>query len=109
MVASWRMVVGSLSIVCCLVVLGCDNGSPTKHSVKTSAWVTSGAAHDEHQAGDHSHGTELSPEDQALADLQKVCPVSGEPLGGDMGIPVKLMVKGEPVFICCKGCTDTVN
>jgi hypothetical protein len=26
-----------------------------------------------------------------------------ERLGG-MGTPVKVMVKGQPVFLCCKGC-----
>jgi hypothetical protein len=45
----------------------------------------------------------LSPEDQALAEQQKVCPVSDEPLGS-MGTPIKLMVKDQPVFICCKSC-----
>ena len=51
----------------------------------------------------------MSEEDQALADLQKVCPVSGEELGGDMGPPVKLVVKGEPIFICCKACEKKIN
>jgi len=61
------------------------------------------------QEGDeHATGPALSEEDQALAALQKVCPVSGEELG-DMGPPVKLTVKGEPIFICCKGCEKKVN
>ena len=25
---------------------------------------------------------------------------------GTMGVPPKLMVKGRPVFVCCRGCTD---
>ncbi len=45
----------------------------------------------------------LSAEDQALSDAQGYCVISGEPLGS-MGPPVKLDVKGQPVFICCKGC-----
>jgi hypothetical protein len=63
---------------------------------------------DAHEGEDHSTGPELSPTDQALADQQKVCPVSDEELGG-MGPPIKLVVKGEPVFICCKGCEKKVN
>jgi len=47
----------------------------------------------------------LSAEDRALAEKQKVCPVSGEELGS-MGPPIKLDVKGQPVFICCDGCRD---
>jgi hypothetical protein len=49
----------------------------------------------------------LSPEDRALAEQQKVCPDSGEPLGS-MGTPIKVMVKGQPVFVCCKGCEKGV-
>ncbi len=47
--------------------------------------------------------SKLSPADRALAETQKICPVTDEPLGV-MGTPVKVMVKGRPVFVCCKGC-----
>lgn len=50
----------------------------------------------------------LSPEDQALAEKQKVCPVSGEPLGS-MGTPVKITVKDREVFLCCSGCEDAIK
>lgn len=46
----------------------------------------------------------LSPQDRLLAEAQKVCPITDEPLGS-MGEPIKIMLKGEPVFLCCKGCT----
>ncbi|WP_417848419.1 hypothetical protein [Thalassoglobus sp.] len=45
---------------------------------------------------------ELSAEDKALVEAQVFCPVGGE-LGG-MGTPVKVMVDGQPIFICCEGC-----
>jgi hypothetical protein len=45
----------------------------------------------------------LSTEDRALAEKQKICPVSGEPLGA-MGAPKKISVGGHDVFICCQGC-----
>src|SRR3954451_19896098 len=45
----------------------------------------------------------LSTEDRALAEKQKICPVSGEPLGA-MGAPKKISVAGHDVFICCQGC-----
>jgi hypothetical protein len=45
----------------------------------------------------------LTTEDRALAEKQKVCPVSGEPLG-TMGAPKKISVAGHDVFICCQGC-----
>ena len=46
----------------------------------------------------------LTKEDEALVKAQKVCPISGDELGGAMGPPVKVMLKGQPVFLCCKGC-----
>jgi YHS domain-containing protein len=45
----------------------------------------------------------LSTEDRALAEKQKICPVSGEALG-TMGAPKKISVAGHDVFICCQGC-----
>jgi hypothetical protein len=45
----------------------------------------------------------LSTEDRALAEKQKICPVSGEALG-TMGAPKKISVVGHDVFICCQGC-----
>lgn len=48
---------------------------------------------------------ELPPEDRLLAEQQKICPVSGQPLGS-MGKPVKLIVRNRTVFLCCEGCRD---
>lgn len=50
---------------------------------------------------------QLSPEDRALAEEQKLCPETDEPLGS-MGVPVKVLVKGQPVFVCCQGCDKGV-
>jgi Cu(I)/Ag(I) efflux system membrane fusion protein len=47
----------------------------------------------------------LPEEDRPLAEAQKYCPITGERLGDpDMGVPVKVLVKDQPVFLCCKGC-----
>jgi hypothetical protein len=51
-----------------------------------------------------SPGT-LSPEDRVLAERQKICPVTEAPLGS-MGGPVRVVVNGRPVFICCEGCRE---
>ena len=37
-------------------------------------------------------------------DLLKICPVSGEKLGGDMGEAVVFTYKDQEVKLCCKGC-----
>jgi len=51
---------------------------------------------------------ELSPEDRAMAEKQKVCPVSGQALGS-MGKPVKVHVKGRDVFLCCPDCEESIR
>ncbi len=50
----------------------------------------------------------LPPEDRALAQKQKVCPVSDAPLGS-MGVPFKVAVNGRTVFLCCGGCQEQLN
>lgn len=46
----------------------------------------------------------LDPEDRKLADAQEWCAIENESPLGSMGMPKKLMLKGQPVFICCNGC-----
>lgn len=50
----------------------------------------------------------LSSEDRALAEQQKTCPVTKEPLGS-MGTPIKVEVEGRTVFVCCKSCIETLK
>jgi hypothetical protein len=45
----------------------------------------------------------LAPEDRSLAERQKVCPVTGMPLGS-MGAPKRMAVSGRIVFLCCGAC-----
>jgi multidrug efflux pump subunit AcrA (membrane-fusion protein) len=47
----------------------------------------------------------LSAEDRQLAEAQGFCPKTGAALGS-MGVPVKVILKGQPVFLCCKNCVD---
>jgi uncharacterized protein (TIGR03000 family) len=47
----------------------------------------------------------LGPEDRKLAEAQKYC-AEEDSLLGAMGVPVKVMLKGQPVFVCCKGCVE---
>ncbi len=49
------------------------------------------------------HAAPAKPSDKELIRKQKICPVSGQPLGA-MGEPVKVVVKGRTVFLCCAGC-----
>ena len=47
----------------------------------------------------------LSPEDRALAEQQRICPIQQSQLGS-MGTPIKVMIKDKPVFLCCEHCKD---
>jgi Cu(I)/Ag(I) efflux system membrane fusion protein len=64
----------------------------------------SGAA----KSGSPTGLAELSAEDRALAEKQRICPVSGDLLGS-MGKPYKVTVKGRTVFLCCDGCEPDIK
>ncbi|HKB02465.1 MAG TPA: hypothetical protein VKD90_09605 [Gemmataceae bacterium] len=88
-----------LTLIFCaaLTAAGCNESAPTPSAAPASKVDKIQAALDK-----------LSPEDRALADEQKYCPESGEPLGS-MDTPIKVMVKDQPVFVCCKSCVKGVQ
>jgi Cu(I)/Ag(I) efflux system membrane fusion protein len=49
---------------------------------------------------------ELSPEDRRLAESQRFCAVLTKNRLGLMGTPYKLVIDGQPVFLCCEGCKE---
>lgn len=49
----------------------------------------------------------LPPEDRTQAEAQRFCPVLTTSRLGSMGAPIKLLVAGEPVFVCCAGCKES--
>ena len=51
----------------------------------------------------------LSAADRKLAEAQRFCVVEEENLLGSMGKPVKLVIEGQPVFLCCAGCEDAAK
>jgi uncharacterized protein (TIGR02231 family) len=51
----------------------------------------------------------LSPEDRKLAEAQVFCAIDQDSRLGSTGPILKEMVKGRPVFICCKGCAGEVR
>jgi uncharacterized protein (TIGR03000 family) len=48
----------------------------------------------------------LAPEDRKAAESQRFCAVQPGIRLGSMGVPVKVIVKGQPVLLCCAGCAD---
>jgi hypothetical protein len=52
--------------------------------------------------------TRSTASDQAAINAQRVCKVSGEPLGS-MGPPVKVTRGDRAVFLCCQGCVKRIQ
>jgi hypothetical protein len=48
--------------------------------------------------------SELPADEQAAATQQKYCAVQSKQLLGSMGMPYKIMIEGQPVYLCCAGC-----
>ena len=52
--------------------------------------------------------TSATAADQAAINAQRVCKVSGEPLGS-MGAPIKVIRGDRAIYLCCKSCLKTVR
>ena len=50
----------------------------------------------------------VGPGDQAGIVRQQVCPVTGAALGS-MGDPIKVLIGGQPLYLCCKACLGKVQ
>ena len=46
----------------------------------------------------------LPPDERALVEAQEWCVINTDERLGSMGPPLKLVIKGQPVLVCCKGC-----
>ncbi len=89
---------------------GCSGGTnPAQPTTKDSTAKDTTAAKDSGKTADDLPGLKgLDEADRKLAEQQKICPVSGNPLG-TMGTPVKMTVKGRVFFLCCDGCKEEVD
>ena len=75
------------------------------YTILNLAKATPAAAPNSKAAKIQADLAKLDPKDRALAESQVKCPVTGGLLGS-MGVPPKLMVGGQPVFVCCDGCNE---
>lgn len=87
--------------VAALALAGCNGEKP----VAAPAGVSPPTARSAHDVGEvAAERAKLSPEDRVVVDVQEWCAVSTDERLGSMGPPLKLDIKGQPVFVCCKGC-----
>jgi hypothetical protein len=106
----------ALIVVSAAFIAGCSQTS--QPSAPKDNAQASAENHEHHEHGEHAHGNsdidsevqaalaELSEEDRTAAKSQKFCAAEPENLLGSMGAPFKLMIEGQPVFLCCEGCKD---
>jgi hypothetical protein len=94
-----------------LFLAGCSGGSDHKHmrAQKGNGPIVAPTASPEEEAKIATALGRLDPEDRALAEAQQFCAVESENRLGLMGTPVKVVVKDQPVFLCCKGCKTTAH
>ena len=85
-----------LFVFCTSVFLGCEKADPVAKNAAQPSTKEQQAIAEER--------AKLSPEDRALVEAQEWCVISETERLGSMGAPIKLMIKEQPVFICCKGC-----
>ncbi|WP_235908928.1 hypothetical protein [Roseiconus nitratireducens] len=106
-----KVTVGDKPIyLCCKGCIKKVQAEPAKYLAMVYGDSSSGS---DSKAEKHSGQMTVSvvrttPADAPLIAAQKTCPVMDEPLGS-MGGPVKLMVGGKPIFLCCRGCIKKVE
>lgn len=116
MLRTFLTLIGLLGSFAFIGMIGCGKAGPSAADSTKSAntseekAVAAPVSHDAKETAEPDPKitealAKLSAEDRALAEKQKVCPVSGEPLGA-MGTPKKIEVKGQSIFICCEGCEE---
>lgn len=97
--------VTTIGLIC---AIGCQRpADPTASEppiTVTQSDVNDQEQQDAEQADIEAAMAELDPEDRKEAESQKFCAVMTANRLGSMGVPLKLDVKGQPVFVCCAGC-----
>jgi YHS domain-containing protein len=97
-----------------LAVVGCAEGTPPADTTAATTPAAQGGASqaaivatsDEDQ--EKAEIQKLPAAERGAALAQKTCPVSEGNLGS-MGTPIKKVVNGQTVFLCCDGCVKDLE
>ena len=101
---SWKMTSGLLFLVGVALTAGCQTQTPPATTASSAQTSHDNPPVDAADPTVSATLAKLSPEDRQLAEAQKFCAVMNQKQLGSMGVPLKLEIKGEPVFLCCAGC-----
>lgn len=88
--AKWTVVEGQIFYVCCPPCVDKIKADPKAYLTKLDALYEANTA-------------ASSDIDAVKASVQKICPVSGKPLGS-MGGPIKTKIGQEELYLCCEAC-----
>ena len=101
-----RLCLASLAVP--LLLVGCQASSAPGPAKGAGAQPAHGPSKpneaEQTEADIRENLARLSPEDRKLAEQQRYCVIENDNRLGEMGVPVKVMVNDQPVFVCCKGC-----
>ncbi len=100
----------TLAVLMIVVLSGCSSGHKKDDDHGKDAQMKK----DDDDHKDHGkHGGDadikaerdkLSPQDRKLVDEQDACPIVPDNRLGIMGLPIKVTLMGQTIFVCCKGC-----
>jgi hypothetical protein len=96
-----------ISSIALIIGLAAAAGTVQEASAQQGMQNTAGmktSQTDPKEAAIQTNLAKLSPEDRKAAEAQKFCAIQTKNRLGTMGTPVKIMVKGQPVFLCCNMC-----
>jgi hypothetical protein len=95
----------------CLAFAGCRQGDADKEKIEDTKGkdgsvgnAVKPATPKDEEAEIKASMEKLSEADRKLAQAQKICPVLADSRLGSMGVPIKVTIQGQPVFLCCDGC-----
>lgn len=85
-------------------VIGCGETSTPAPAKSPSGAAANSTSTDDPKIAEAI--AKLPEEERALAAAQKFCAVEDKSRLGSMGKPHKILVEGQPVFLCCAGCEE---
>jgi hypothetical protein len=90
------------AVAFCAVLAGCQESANVSDRREIVRLKKSGSGEAEEAEVQAARG-KLNADERRLVDEQDICPISNERLGS-MGVPVKVQVRDETVYLCCKSC-----
>ena len=95
----------------CLAFFGCSQADADKQKIddikgkgESAGKAAKPSTLNDEEAEIKAEMEKLPEADRKLATAQKTCPVLKDSVLGSMGVPIKVTIQGQPVFLCCDGC-----